>query len=338
MPGELAPEDILMQLEKGRLLPFYLFYGESEFLMERVLNNVKETFIPDSARDFNLQVFYGDDLNFNPGEVVDNARSFPFMSQNRLLIVRRADNIAASSLERFISYLDEPMETTCLIFVAARPDFRKKFYKTIKKSGRSVNFKKLFDNQVVPWLMKMSREMGLNIDAQACNYLQQIVGNRMRDLYSELEKIHLCYGKEKVGLEETKKVAIYGRSYTIFELMDNVSLKQCAQAMSVLKRYMEEEGKEAALGIIGMFIRQIKLLWQTKAVLRKGGGAGVSKELKIHPFAAKKLEQQSKAWSEDELERAFDLLYKADGLLKTGSDKSLVIENTVLSVCGMKMR
>jgi len=335
MPGELSAEDILRQLEKGGLFPFYLFYGESEFLLERVLNNVRETFIPEGARDFNLQIFYGDDFNFNPGEVLDTAKSFPFMSQNRLIIVRRADSIATSSLESFIPYLDDPMETTCLIFVTAKPDFRKKFYKTIKKSGRAVNFKKLYDNQVVPWLLKTAREMGLNIDSRACSYLQQVIGNRMRDLYSELEKIYLCYGKADVGLEAAKKVAIYSRSYTIFELMDHVSLKQCPQAMSVLKRYMEEEGKAATLGIVGMFIRQIKLLWQTKAVMKRGGGAtDVSKELKVHPFVAKKLEQQSKGWSGDELERAFDLLYQADGFLKTGFQKSLVIENVVLSICG----
>ena len=335
MPGELAPEDILRQLEKGGLFPFYLFYGESEFLLEQVLNNVRERFIPEGARDFNLQMFYGDDLNFNPGEVLDTARSFPFMSQNRLIIVRRADNIAASSLESFIPYLDDPMETTCLIFVTAKPDFRKKFYKTIKKSGRAVNFKKLYDNQVVPWIMKMAREMGLNIDSRACNYLQQIIGNRMRDLHSELEKIYLCYGKADVGLEEAKKIAIYSRSHTIFELMDHVSLKQCPQAMSVLKRYLEEEGKGATLGIVGMFIRQFKLLWQTKAVMKRGGGAtDVSKELKLHPFVAKRLEQQSKGWHVDELERAFDLLYQADGFLKTGSEGPLVLENVVLSLCG----
>ena len=42
MPGELSPEDILRQLEKGGLFPFYLFYGESEFLLERVLKNWME--------------------------------------------------------------------------------------------------------------------------------------------------------------------------------------------------------------------------------------------------------------------------------------------------------
>ena len=60
----------------------------------------------------------------------------------------------------------------------------------------------------------------------------------------------------------------------------------------------------------------------------------MSKELKLHPFVAKRLEQQSKGWHVDELERAFDLLYQADGFLKTGSEGPLVLENVVLSICG----
>ncbi len=335
MPGELSADHVLNQLEKGRLFPFYLFYGESEFLLERVLNSVRETFLPEEARDFNLQIFYGDEVKANPGEVIDTAKSFPFMSQNRLIIVRRTEDIPASGLEGFIPYLDEPMETTCLIFVSSKPDFRKKFYKKIKSLGRTVNFNKLYDNQVMPWIMKMSKELGLDIDSRACSYLQQIVGNKMRDLYSELEKIYLCYGNARVGMEDVKKLAIYSRSHTIFELMDSVSLKQRDAAVSVLRRYMEEEGKDAALGIMGMFIRQVRLLWQTKSVLERGGRtAELVKELRIHNFAAKRFEQQSKQWSADELAHAFDKLYEADGLLKTGSQGQLVLENVVLSLCG----
>ena len=334
MPGDLSPEDILRHLDKGRLLPFYLFYGESEFLLERVLDSVRQTFIPEGVKDFNLQIFYGDDTHFNAGEVLDTARSFPFMSENRLIIVRRTEKIAGSLLETFIPYLNAPMDTTCLIFVSEKPDFRKKFYKTIKKLGHPVNFKPLYDNQVVPWIMKMAKEIGLNIDSRACNYLQLVVGNRMRDLHSELEKIYLCYGKEAVGLEEAKKIVIYSRSHTIFELIDHVSRKQRAEAISVLKRFIEEEGREATLRIMGMFIRQIKLLWQAKSITKRGGRAAeLSRELGLHIYPAKKLEQQVKAWTPDELEQAFDLLYQADGLLKTGSEGHLVLENVILSLC-----
>jgi len=335
MPAELLPEDVLSRLEKGTLSSVYLFYGASEFRLEKVLNKIRETFIPEGARDFNLQIFYGDEAKASPGEILDAARSFPFMSPNRLIIVRRTEDIPASVLESFIPYLDAPMETTCLIFVSKQPDFRKKFYKKIKDLDCAVHFRELYDNQVVPWMVKTAKELGMNMDPRACAYLQQVAGNRLRDLYSELEKIYLYYGDTAVGLDEVKKLAIHSRSFTIFELMDQVSLKQRAGALSVLRRYLEEEGKEAGLGIMGMFIRQIRLLWQTKSILGRGGRTGdLTKEAKVQAFVAKRLEQQSKRWRPDELERAFDLLYQADGLLKSGADVNLVLENLILNLWG----
>jgi DNA polymerase III delta subunit len=83
-----------------------------------------------------------------------------------------------------------------------------------------------------------------------------------------------------------------------------------------------------------MFIRQFRLLWQAKSVMEGGGRtAELVKQLNVQSFAAKRLEQQSKRWRTDELERAFELLYHTDGLLKTGSDGHLVLENLVLSLC-----
>jgi DNA polymerase-3 subunit delta len=334
MSGDLLPEDVLDQLEKGQLSPIYLFYGKSEFRLEKVINSIRETFIPEEARDLNLQIFYGDDTGISPGDITDTARSFPFMCQNRLIIVRRTESFPGLALETFIPYLDEPVESTCLIFVSSKPDFRKKFYKKIRDLGRSVNFKKLYDNQVVPWIRKTAKDLGLNIEPQACAYLQQLVGNQLRDLDSQLEKIYLYYGKTTVGLEEVKKLAIYSRSYTIFELMEKVSYKRRAEAISVLNRFLEEEGKDSALGVLGMFVRQIRLLWQAKSVMERGGRtADLVRKLGVQSFVAKKIEQQSRHWSTDDLERGFQLLYQADGLLKSGSQGNLVLENVVLSLC-----
>ncbi len=258
MPGDLLPEDVLGQLEKGQLSPVYLFYGESEFRLEKVLNRIRETFIPEEARDLNLQIFYGDDIGMSPGDITDAARSFPFLSQNRLIIVRRTESFPGKALETFIPYLDEPLESNCLIFISSKPDFRTKFYKKVKDLGQAVNFKKLYDNQVVPWIRNMAKDLGLNIEAQACAYLQQIVGNQLRDLHSELEKIYLYYGEATVGLEEVKKLAIYSRSYTIFELMDQISLKRRAEAIWTLNRFLEVEGKDSVLRMADEAMYQVK--------------------------------------------------------------------------------
>ena len=335
MPRDLTPEYVLGQLEKGQLFPFYLFYGEGEFQLEKTLNKIRDTFIPEDARDLNLQVFYAEkkDSITDPADILDAAQTFPFISPNRLIIVRRAENFSASALKGFIPYLDRPTESTCLIFISKKPDFRWKFYKKIRDLGRAVCFKQLNDRNVVPWIKRTGEDLGLNIETQACEYLQQVVGNSSMDLYSELEKLYVRYGSSTIGIAEVKELAIYSRIYTIFELMDAVS-KKSPETLSLLNRFLEEEGeREGINALIGMLNRQIMLLWQTKLVIEEGGKKpDVMRKLGLTNFLADKFIPQSKHWNVEELEHAFHLLYKTDGFLKSDSYKHLVLEKLVLSL------
>jgi DNA polymerase-3 subunit delta len=332
MPEDLTPEYVLNQLEKGQISLFYLFYGQSEFRLEMVLSRIRETFIPEPSRDFNLQVLYGD--KSEPAEILDAARSLPFMSDNRLIIVKRTESFSSAALESFIPYLDKPVESTCLIFVSSKPNFNKKFYRKIRALGQAVNFKELSDRQVTPWIKKTAKELGISIEDQACAYLQQIAGNRLMELHAELEKLYLRYGKSTVGLEEVKALAIYSRIYSVFELMDEVSFKRRAESILVLNRFLEEEGSDGPLRIIGMLNRQIRLLWKTKTVSDAGGRTvDVGRKLGLPAFLASKMLKQSKHWKTHDFERAFGLLYQADGLLKSGAHAHLVLENLVLSLC-----
>ena len=334
MPGDLTPEYVLNQLEKGRLSPFYLLYGSNEFLLERVLSRIRETFVPETSRDFNLRIFYGDKTE--PADIIDTARSLPFMSDSRLIIVRRTESLSPAALESYIPYLDRPVDSTCLIFISSKTDFKRKFYRKIRELGKAVNFKKLNDRQVIPWIKKTAKELDLNIEDQACAYLQQLVGNRLMDLHAELEKLSLSYGKNIVGMEEVRAVAIFSRIYTVFELMDEVSFKRCGESISVLNRFLEEEGKDGFLKVLGMLNRQIRLLWQAKTVSDKGGlTADVSRKIKLPPFLVSRIVQQSRHWKIDDFERAFHLLYKADGLLKSGAHGRMVLENLIVSLCSV---
>ncbi|MFC1868135.1 DNA polymerase III subunit delta [Thermodesulfobacteriota bacterium] len=334
MAGDLLPEDLLKSLDKGKLAPFYLLYGPDEFRLERGLSRIKKEFIPESARDFNLEICYGGETD--PFEVINRAQTIPFVARNRLIIVRRTEEFTANQLEKFLPYLENPVTSTCLIFIASRTDFKRKFYKKIKSSGLAVNFTELKSNQIVPWIRKTAREMGLNMDGQACVYLQQIVGNRLSDLYSELAKLQLRHGNQEIGEEEVKKLVIHSRIYSIFELMNAVSVKDCGESLSVLNRFLEEEDKRSApLQVIGMLNRQIGLLWQAKAIVEKGGKSkDVAAKLGLVPFSAGNFIKQSKYWSVNELENGISLLYQADRLLKSSSRPKPVLENLILCLCG----
>ena len=332
MPVEIAPEAVLTHLKGGHLKPVYLFYGPDDFHLEKILKQIRETFIPESARDLNLHIFDGDS-RVNPGDILDAARSMPFLSSNRLIIVRRTDHIPASDLEVLIDYLERPVDTTFMILVALKPDFRLKFFSSIKKFGQAVNFRELNDRQVLPWIKATAREMGLNIRMDACRHLHEIVGNRSRTLHTELERLYLRHGSKEIGVNEIKELSIFSRMYTIFELMDNISQRRKAQSLSILNRYLEEEGKDAAFGIIGMLTRQIRIIFQAREFASKRvPRAEMAKKLGVPGFVLSKVLDQAGRWQEKDLEKALTLLYQADGRLKSGSQARLVLENFVLSI------
>jgi DNA polymerase III subunit delta len=332
MAGDLQADDVLQHLRKGKLYPVYLFHGPSRFRMERLLSQIREDYIPETERDFNVEIFYGGEIQVST--IMDAARSLPFMSRNRLIIVRRTEAFSPASLESFIPYLENPSPSTCLIFVSGKTDFKRKFFKKMRTLGWSVAFNRLREAELIPWLKRTAKGMGLDIDGEACGYLLQVVGNSLQELYSELEKLSLRHEKGHVGAKEVKDLAIFSRVYTVFELMDELSFKRVSESLTVLNRFLAEGDKGGALRILGMIQRQIKLISQTKRILDKGGQVrDLPKKLGIPNFLGNKIALQSKRWSLEELEKALHLLYRSDGLLKTGASDRTVLENLVISLC-----
>ena len=334
MSDDLHPDDVLKAAKKEQVAPFYLFYGPGEFRMERVLATLRTLLVPETVRDFNLEVLYGDE-SIEPEGIINKASSMPFLAQRRLIILRRTESFTADQLERFLPYLEKPSPSTCLIFISWKTNFNMKFYKRFRTQGVAVLFDELKGKQIAAWIKKTaSEDLGMTLDGEACAYLHAVVGNRPRELYSELEKLYLRYGRA-VSLGQVKEAVIHSRVYTVFELMDAVSTKDCGSCLRILKRYLEEEDpRDAPLGLISMLNRQIRLLWQTKTVLLKSGGMQeVQKKTGLSGFPARKLLEQAPRWTEKELERALERLYRSDDRLKSGSSPLPILENLILSLC-----
>ncbi len=328
---ELSPGYVLAQAEKDSLFPFYLFYGENQFLLEKTINRIKRI-IPDNVKDLNQHVFYGDEIKSDSGIITDVARSIPFMCKHRLIIVRRADSLSAVAQKGLVSYIDNPSSSTCIIFAAFKPDFKRKLYSAIKNKGKAVHFKEIYDNQIPAWIKKTARETGFDITDDACIFLQQMAGNNLSELANELDKLFVRYGNNMIGVKEIQETVASSRNFTIFELVDEVSSKRSNRAMAILDRFLQQEGTEGSLQVLGMLIRQIKLIGQAKALISEGLPAD-AKHLKLHPFVAKKIVQQSKKWQPEEIEQALSLLYLADKTIKSGSSGDTVIENAVNILC-----
>jgi len=65
-------------------------------------------------------------------------------------------------------------------------------------------------------------------------------GKQAEELYSEAREASPAVRKDR-DPEQVKDAVTHSRVYTVFELMDAVSMKDCASSLRILKRYLEEE-------------------------------------------------------------------------------------------------
>ncbi len=335
MSPPLSPDEFRNQVKRGDNSPFYLFYGPDEFRMEKELIYLKENLIPEDLRDLNVE-FINADEGINPADIISKARSMPFMAKLRLIVIRRVENIPLKRLEPFEPYLERPSDSTCLILVAQKDVKKKGIFKKFFDKGCAVYFRRLTDRELISWIRAIAHDMGMKMDSQASRLLLEIVGNNPRDIETELEKLSLRFRGQEIGPEQIKETAIHSRLYSIFELMDAVSMKDVRASIKILSKILDEEDERAgALKIMGMLMRQIRHLSKALSILNRGGRKqDLSSATGLTTYYAGRLLKVSSRWNESEILRAVRLLYEADELLKSGHRPRPVLESLILNLSG----
>ncbi|MBN1226570.1 MAG: DNA polymerase III subunit delta [Deltaproteobacteria bacterium] len=332
---DLSPDSVINSLRNKSIAPFYLFYGSEEFWIEITLEKIKDGLISKSARDFNLETFYGGEVSAY--ELLSRARSIPFMSSHRLIIVRDAEKFSQADLDIFSGYLDNPVDSTCIIWLSEKMDLRSKFFKKLKGLERAVNFKKLTEQQLYIWIRKRAKNEGLILEKDVPAFLYQTIGNNLRDIYNEIVKLSIRYPKRNIGIEEIKELAIFSKLFTIFELLDYLFKRDASHSSEALNRFFDTQGRENSklLGLLQMLARQIRLILAAKPLAGLGSGKeNMAQQLRHLPdFVIKKCISQGKLWQENELYASLDHIYKADELIKSGSKGDIILENLIFRLC-----
>lgn len=343
----------LKHLDLNRLSPLYLVSGEEPFLIQKTLDQFREKAIDSAVRDFNYDLFQGEAVA--PEEILLIAQTFPVASARRLIIIQNADLIK-DDRELFPAYFENPLETTVLVFVAAKPDLRRKLFVALKKKGTLITCPPLYDNEISRWITQEGEKKGLRFSQEALWYLKERLGKELFLIEQELNKLasHLEAGTlpaaprpgplsggpayppaagREVSLKVAQEVVGGGRGHSIFELTRAVGEKNLKGALNLLASLLSEG--ERPLPILAMLTRQ----WRMMAIAQEGLYAGesesvVGKKIGLPPFFLSAFLRQLKHWKRDEIRKAFDLSLAADSQLKGGRQSaSFVLEALLLELC-----
>jgi DNA polymerase-3 subunit delta len=332
----MTPQEFETYLSKGNIPPLVYLYGEETFLVERTVRILLERAIDESLKDFNFNVFYGNETK--GVEILDAAQTLPMFAERRAVLVKRAEAIKADILETLLPYVQNPASTTCLIFTGTKIDQRKKFFQELKKHGVLVEFKRLYDNKLAGFIQSEAISRGKPAEQPAAELLGFLIGNNLQELSSQIEKLVVfCGERPKITVDDVRTIASSSKAFTAFELARFLGLRDLQSALRSLDTLFRN-GEDAPL-MIGALTRHFRQLWRIRELLdRKVPQADIGRELNIHTFFLGEMVQQAKNFARSELRRLFDELFRCDISSKSGGHPYTLMHGLVMGICTGTMR
>jgi DNA polymerase-3 subunit delta len=331
---KFPPYEEFLEATKGRdYAPVYLFIGEEEFLIDECVNRVIQDLLTTDTKAFNLDIVYGSKVEAS--QVIAHAASFPMMSDRRVVVVKEFEKLISEDAAKEIvsSYITHPLDSTCLVLLAEKPDFRTKPFTDLKKSGTVFSFNPLFDNQVPAWIASRCKKLGKDVDIEACRLMQAYIGNSLRTIQNELEKLFTYLGdRTRVTPEDVADVVGVSRGFNVFDLQNAIGKKNLEEALRIAKR-MIETGEAPQLSVV-MLTRYFTLLWKVQDMQRQGKSeTEIISAIHISPYYFKGYTEAAGRYSSAQIERSFGVLLEADIQLKsTSPDPYHLMEMLVYSL------
>lgn len=332
----MTAQEFETSLRKGNIPILCYLYGDETFLIERAARLLLERAIDPSLKDFNLNVFYG---NESKGvEILDAAQTLPMFAERRAVLVKRAESLKAEALEALLPYIQNPAPATCLIFTGAKLDQRKKFFLELKKQGALVEYKRLYDNKLGGFIQGEATALGKPIEPAAAELLAFLIGNNLQELSSQVEKLAVYAGaRPRITVEDVRAVASSTKAFTAFELARFLGTRDLHNALRSLDTLFRNG--EESFQIIGALARHFRQLWRIREMLdRKAPQADIGREVGINPYFLGEMLQQAKNFGRDELRGVFGELHRCDLASKTGGHPYTLMHGLVVGICGGGMR
>ena len=312
----------------------YLLYGLEKYLIdERIKKIIQENNIENiDINRYNLE-------NSTIDEIIEDASIISMFQDKKMIIVDNAYIFTSSTnkklpeqnIDLLTKYLNSNNSHTILIFVVLKDkiDTRKKITTLFKNVGKIEEYNLTNDiSKIVINLFKPYQINNKNV-----NLLINRVGNNLSLLSSEIEKIKI-YKENDLNIEENDIINLTHKNIDmdIFKLIDNILLSNKKQALECLEE-MIKYGEEP-IAIIIMLANQIRIMYQSKLLIKKGYSEHeISDILEIHEFRVKKALEKSRNYTDKKILSKLEELADLDYNIKSGNiDKDIGLELFILNM------
>lgn len=273
---------IVNDIKSKNYKPIYFLCGEETYYIDRISDLIEKSVLTEDEKSFNQVVLYGRDTTVE--EIVSTAKRFPMMSDYQVVIVKEAQNLS-KTFDKFESYAVNPQLTTILVFAYRdKPDGRKKIFKTIKDKGVWFESKKLYDNQVPDWIVKVLKGQNYGIEPKAAAMLSEFLGTDLAKINNELEKLKIVFPEGHIFTPKNIEENIgFSKDYNVFELKSALATRNQQKAYTIIHNFAANPKDNPIVVISGQMFAFFSQLLQYHG-LKDKSKFNAAKALGVNPF------------------------------------------------------
>jgi len=269
-------EDLRNQLKRREFAPVYLLFGAETYLRDLAAKAIADLVLADSSlREFNETEF---SLSSAPVQhALGSAEQMPMVAVRRIIKITDVivsatgakDNLKEDDEAALAAYLKRPAETSVVIFVANELDKRRKISKLLLEKSTAVEFKALEDADLMIWAKQKLKDLKAEADDRALRHLVGLVGNNVRRLTNEIEKLAVAALPDSlITVELVESLVPNSREISNFDLTDSLLAKNKTRSLQILKKIMDD-GAEPLM-LLGLIASNFRRLYMSKELMREG--------------------------------------------------------------------
>lgn len=276
-------------VREDNLFPCYLFYGEEPFLARQFIERVKEILIQEDSENNSAEKFRLEEHSWF--EIIDVARTVPFFTSRRLIIVEISDVKGAklsATEEKLLTEYFQTCSTQTVMVVVFSGKVRKnspliKFFSSFPSSSVVLEeMRPLKARALLSWIEKQFQMYEKEPTFDAVKRLAEVAGNNLGRVHNEIEKIVIYVGEKKqIELDDINQISGWIKSFLEWEIAENLERGDYEQSLIVLDKLLNKEGIKPEY-ILGTFSRFFSNLLMAKLLLseKKKERKSIFKEFK----------------------------------------------------------
>jgi DNA polymerase III subunit delta len=277
--------------------------------------------------------------------LLNAAGSPPFMTEHRVVVARDVGALTAGDVDGILRYLDDPLDTTILVFVAGGGTMPPALAKKLKEIGAEERAPESEKTDKV--LISAAHDAGLLLQADAAHLITSHLGDNAGRVASLVDVLAAAFGPG-VQLTADDVSPYLGEAGAVpsYLLTNAIEAGDAPGALAILHRLLTVSSPQQpkpmhplqVMGVLTGYYRRILRLDDPS--LRSPADAVAVLGGKVKEYPARKALDQARALGTDGIRRAFDALFQADLDLKgaRGIPERAVMEVLVVRLTRLSAR